>query len=512
MSLLVPTVAPWSDEQPYSPEWWRDLLSARLDARLQFIRLCEAYYDGDHGLRLSTPLWQTAFQQVFANFSDNWMALVVDSSVERLRVQGFRYGTDQPADADAWAIWQANQLDLYSRIAHTEAIKTGEAYLLVAPPDDQDPNTARITVEHPAQCLVAKDPADRRRRLAGIKRWESDDGRWLLTIYLPDAVYRWQSRSTVAQRWAGAGGLGTADDWEPREDADGGEVSNPLGVVPLIPLENNPGLLGGGRSDVAPLIAIQDAINKTVADSLIASEYSSLRQRWATGLEVPKDAQGNVLTSTQVDATFRRLWIAENPDARWGEFSVADLGGYVQLTSMLTQHLAALSRTPPHYLLGQIVNASGDALKTAEATLVAKVRAKMVDFSEPWEEAVRLAFMFQGDTERGQVIDAEVVWADPESRTESEHADAIVKQQAVGVPQGMLWEQLGYSPQQIERMRQMQATESMLAGAAFFTAPPADQGVPAAAPMAAAGLSTPAAATPAPPATAGPAVEDTIAP
>ena len=42
----------------------------------------------------------------------------------------------------------------------------------------------------------------------------------------------------------------------------------------------------------------------------------------------------------------------------------------------------------------------------------------------------------------------------------------------------MLWEQLGYSPQQIERMRQMQVTESMLAGAGFFQAPPATPGVP----------------------------------
>jgi SPP1 Gp6-like portal protein len=479
---MAATLPALLDTDAYTSEWWRDVLSARLEARLRFVRLCDAYYDGDHQLGLGTPLWDSAFQAVFRNFSDNWMALIVDSSVERLRVQGFRYGTDQPADEEAWAIWQANQLDLYSRIAHTEAIKIGEAFLLVAPPDPDVDEHARITVEHPAQCIVARDPADRRRRLAGLKRWETDDGRWYVTLYLPDSIYRWQSRSTIVQRAQFSGGLGAPDDWEPRDDGE--FFTNPLGVVPLIPLENNPTLLGGGRSDIAPLIALQDAINKTVCDALIASEYSSLRQRWATGIEVPKDSEGNVPANYAVEATFKRLWISENPDARWGEFSVSDLSGYVTLTSMLTQHLAALSRTPPHYLLGQIVNASGDALKTAEATLVAKVRAKMVDFSEPWEEAVRCAFLVQGDTERGQVTDAEVIWADPESRTESEHADAIVKQQAVGVPQQMLWEQLGYSPQQTERMRQMQAEEAMLAGAALFTAPPTDQGVPATPPAA----------------------------
>ena len=353
------------EPRPYSPAWWREAITARLDARQVDIVRLQHYYDGEHGLHLGTPLFNSTFQRVFEGFSDNWMALVVDSSVERLRVQGFRFGED--ADEDAWNIWQFNQLDLHSRIAHTEAIKLGTAYLLVVPPGDDD--HARITVEHPSQCFVVRDPADRRKRLAGVKRWMEPDGRHFLTLYLPDSIHRWQSMSTDTVAYPYSGGLGAADDWEPREDADPPVVRNPLGVVPLIPLENNPGLLGGGRSDLDPLTAIQDAINKTVADALVASEYSALRQRWGTGLEVPKDAQGQPLQTAQVDATFKRLWIAENPDAKWGEFSTADLNGYTAMVGMLTQHLggpvadaAALSARPDRQRVGgRAEDGGGDA-------------------------------------------------------------------------------------------------------------------------------------------------------
>ena len=112
---------------------------------------------------------------MFSDFSDNWMALIVDSSVERLRVQGFRFGDSQDADQDAWEIWQHNNLDLSSRIAHTEAIKTGNAYVLVAPADTPgDPS--QITIEHPSQCIIARDSENPRVRQAGFKQWTDDTG------------------------------------------------------------------------------------------------------------------------------------------------------------------------------------------------------------------------------------------------------------------------------------------------------------------------------------------------
>jgi hypothetical protein len=58
-----------------------------------------------------------------------------------------------------------------------------------------------------------------------------------------------------------------------------------------------------------------------------------------------------------------RVWATETEGAKFGEFDVTPLGNYVEASEALIRHIAAQTRTPPHYLMGQIVNASGDALK-----------------------------------------------------------------------------------------------------------------------------------------------------
>jgi hypothetical protein len=48
-------------------------------------------------------------------------------------------------------------------------------------------------------------------------------------------------------------------------------------LVPAVPLQNNPSLLHGGRSDLDPVIPLQNALNKLIADMLVASEFSAFR-------------------------------------------------------------------------------------------------------------------------------------------------------------------------------------------------------------------------------------------
>ena len=52
----------------------------------------------------------------------------------------------------------------------------------------------------------------------------------------------------------------------------------------------------------------------------------------------------------------------------------------------------------------------------------------------------------------------ETIWGDPETRTESEHIDAVIKQKAIGIADEILQEKAGYSPQEIARNKALQAT------------------------------------------------------
>jgi hypothetical protein len=147
-----------------------------------------------------------------------------------------------------------------------------------------------------------------------------------------------------------------------------------------------------------------------------------------------------------------RVWAVESDQAHFGNFQVSDLSTYVRAIEMLIQHVAAQTRTPPHYLLGSSGSfPSGESLKATETGLVAKVHRKQLSFGEGWEEAMRLAFAVEGDSKRAEQIDVETIWANPESRIVGETVDAAVKLGSLGVPRPALWEYVGASPQQIAR-------------------------------------------------------------
>ncbi len=450
MSLLdVPTVAGVlsladTTNEPFTVGWWLARLDAELTARLPYLTRMTNYYEGHHALSYAGAKWRQSFGGLFSRFADNWCSLVVDAVTERLRVEGFRMTENPEGDADAWEMWQRNYLDHDSNLVHTDALVTSSGYLIVWPDDDGYP---RISVESGGEVVVAYAADSRRTRVAALKRWTDELGIINATLYLPDAIYkfatgpggRYLPREAVTEQWP---------------------VPNPLGVVPVIELTNRPRLWSPtGLSEVENVIPQQDAINKLLADMLVASEFAAFRQRWATGLEVPVDP----VTGTPIEpfkAAVDRLWIAEDPGARFGEFNPTDLTNYVTAVEMLVQHIAAQSSTPPHYfyLKGQFP--SGESIKSAEASLVAKVHQRMRVFEEGWEEAIRLGFAILDD-ERANAWSAETIWGDPEYRTEGEHVDALTKLKSINVPDAQLWEDAGYTPQQIARFKAMRAEEAL---------------------------------------------------
>jgi hypothetical protein len=432
-----------------TPDEWRDLLNARLDSRWARMRVYEDYYNGKHPMAFATAKYREAFGSLLQTMSDNWCRVVVQSSARRLKVQGFRFGPESSADDAAWAIWQANGLDAQASMVHTEAIKLGEAYWLVEPPANG--GEPRITCEHPREMIVATAPGDRRQRVAAYKKWIDDrDGFAYSTVYLPGSVVKYRSTKPVKGTEKIA--------WEPRP-GDPGAV-NSLGVVPVIPVCNEPTMLSGGQSDLAPGIPIQNAIDKLCADMMVASEFAAFRQRVMTGVEDPGD---DPKTGQPISVKFavNRLFTVEDPQAKVYDLAASDLSNYISAIEMFIQHLAAQTNTPPHYLLAKMLNISGDALTAAESGLVFKCDDKKEPFGEAHEEMMRLAFKAKKDEKRAGAMDAETIWKTSERRSPAQIADAAVKKKDVGVP----WEQnmveLGYGPVEIARMRAMRTVDEL---------------------------------------------------
>jgi Phage portal protein, SPP1 Gp6-like. len=118
MSLL-----PSSSATPGTPEWWLNRLSLLLNARDGDLQTKRDYYEGRHNLRYADQKFREAFGSLFAGYAENICELIVDACTERMHVQGFRMGAKkdvEAGDADAWAIWQANQLDAQSTMNTAE--------------------------------------------------------------------------------------------------------------------------------------------------------------------------------------------------------------------------------------------------------------------------------------------------------------------------------------------------------------------------------------------------------
>ena len=439
-----------------SPEYWRDALSEELTRRRVDVAMLENYYNGKHPL--PTPpkrLAPSAFDEARRAYSammqlgvTNWVKLVADAPSERLEVADIRSIEEsgrRSADKSAWRLWQDYDLDAQSILTHDNALQTGNSFVMV------DPVSGDISCEHSGEMIVAYVPGSRRQVAAALKMWDEGDA-WMATLITPQAIYKWQSRNGLMGSWS-----------------ERGEVTaNPMGVVPVVEFAANPSLrpspYGGGVGEFETVLPIQDRINKTVFDRLVTAEFQAFRQRWIVGWSPEADETTGLPKQSAVQAAANSmLWTfdADPSEVKVGEFAQASFSDFIKAVESDVNAMAAISKTPPHYLLGAMVNISGDALTAAESGLTSKTRKHARNFGDCWERVVRLAAL-QRDLPIAADTTIEVVWVDIEHRSWGETVDAALKMQALGVPTEALWERLpDVSPQDIARWRGMAVMESL---------------------------------------------------
>ncbi|MEU1074288.1 MULTISPECIES: phage portal protein [unclassified Streptomyces] len=460
--------------QVESPGWWLQRLGKKLvDEREDYrdadgeiepgLNTLRRYAEGKAPLPHVPGLDPKEVAEWMKDARTNWVRLVVDSPSERINVTGFRSsGSDKSpsvADEEANRIWRENGMRAESRLVHYTALTQRRAFVLV---ERDDAGAPVLTHETPRQVAVEHVPGNRRKLAAGLKMWRDDwTGNTRATLWTPDRIHDFVTKSQGPVFPGNAAQLRGWDALSLPSTPDG-QRPNDLKVVPLIPFINRRVLRREGFAEHEDVLSTQNRINLSLIMLIGAMKYGAFRQRWAAGLEVDEDPiTGKKIEPFQLD--IRRLWTTDDPEVKFGEFAATDLVPYVRAVEAAVQDLAAISKTPPHYLIGAVVNVSGDALKAAETGLVAKVSDQCDDFGQSWEDTMRLAFRAAGDEHRAADFSLETVWRDPESRTVAELADAAVKKQAAGVPWRQRMEDLGYTPTQIDRMEIDRASDTMMA-------------------------------------------------
>lgn len=421
-----------------------DLAQGLVDARTSLLVYDAFFEDGTYN-ELDVPRGARAeLYEIISSGVTNWLKLIIETTAERLIVDGFRRENDTETNSDLWRYWQANKLDGRQMALNVETLKFGYSYVSVWPGrathgGGEDRGSPVISPESPLFTHVSYDEAD---PFVASSAFKIRGGRaWL---YTPSFVFSLVEDVNSITRWKVTGSF-----------------ENPLGVVPFVKFRANPDLSGGSASDLDVAIPIQKRINRTTVDRLIAAHFSAFRQRYATGLVLDTDDDGNAVAPFNVAVD--RLWTTDDPEVKFGEFSEATLSNYIAAVEADVHHLAAVTRTPAQYLLGQMVNVSAEALVAAESGLARKIAERQLTFGESWEDVIRLAAKASGEELSEEDSRIETIWRQTETVSDAQIVDAATKLLALEIPKEALWERIGATPQEITRWRRMATSESLRA-------------------------------------------------
>ncbi|MGA5019258.1 phage portal protein [Streptomyces griseoincarnatus] len=371
----------------------------------------------------------------------NWTPLLVNTPAQALYVDGYRSGDDDgkgsatDLSSPQWEHWQRSRLDARQSAIYKGALTYGHSFTLTErvkgvvltkglsalrtaalfedPANDDTPYAA---------LTVTRQPKDDQLGLA--RMW---DARW-------EYVVKFRSLSDLESVRIGS------------------KVRHGASECPVTRFAASVDLEGRTVGVIEPMIPLQNRINQTIFDLLLAQSYGSTKVRTVTGMappvqrdpetgEVVYDEQGNPIP-LPINHNSKRFLFAEDPDVKFGSLDETPLGGFIDSIDMSIRHLSAISQTPPHHLLGQIANLSAEALQAAETALSRKIAEFRAVFGEAWERVFRLA----AELESAAGVDdfkGEVIWRDMEQRSLAQAADALGKlREQLGIPAKGLWKRV----------------------------------------------------------------------
>ena len=445
----------------------------RLNNRRPDIEKSENYYEGKQPLSFATEEWQKANAARYSGFSDNWCGTIVNAEAERLRPIGVT-NLDRTDASWLWDQLQYNEFDMGFSQGVITSLAAKRVFVIVWGDSDGE---SVVTFEHPSQVEIEYDWENPRRRKAALKTWV-DEKLEYATLFTPDEVFKWQrplqvgknARDSQAEqsrsKYSAEGG------WVPREMRAGESwiVYNPLGMVPVVEIGNRPTLRGDPISEIQGVMPMQDAINLLWAYLFLAADYASMDARVILGTEPPRmpilDKDGVTVIGTRAvemkDLREKRLLTLTGKDAKIDSWQAAKLNIFTETIEIAVGHIAAQTRTPPHYLVANkgISNLSGDALKSAEIGLTQKAN-EFISFTDPQlREVLRLVALVSDKKDLAQKVRlAKLAWRNTEIRSESQMADALLKKKQIGYPLEYLMELDNVDPTTIEKVLAMVADE-----------------------------------------------------
>lgn len=445
------------------------------------------YYLGNHPLNFATTKFRNTFGDLFQELADNLCDDVVNEPTDRLQIINFS-GTQGEA-AQEW--WEANRGDARSGSVHQHGHRAGDGFVIVWDNGDDLP---RPYVQDPRQMAVRYSMSNPDELEVAAKCWREGKG-YRLNLYYADRIEHYYSKGWSNS--SGEKGIPNATAFQPYvrgevTDNQGGVLQEAVDWLEPHDKGRNPvfhfpnGELGQyGVSVLSDVFPLQDALNKTLCDFLVAMEDTSMPKRWATGIQVLTDPVTGQEVSPFKDG--QNLWWtrAKRSEAELGQFPAAEMKGFLDALDKLTLKIARKGGLPPHSigLAGDGQAPSGLSLLISEGKLIKRCKDRTRDWGVVWRELVAFALSWSSATVESK--DVELEWAPIETRDEKALLENLVlKKTALGsvVPDAQFAREAGYSQDDLddfmdekeeETARKLDAAQAAMGGRISPPGPPA---------------------------------------
>ncbi|WP_372407217.1 phage portal protein [Streptomyces luteireticuli] len=404
------------------------------------LKRIDDYLHGKHDDPYMPPQADDEYRLLAGRSVSNWLPLLVDAPAQALYVDGFRPGGADgglPATESAtaeWSHWQRSRLDARQAAVYRGALSYGHSFTVTEKSRTGHVRTKGLSALRTSALFEDAANDDTPHAALSVTTWPSADSAGRARL--------WDARAEYTVRFL------SLDD--PKSVVVSDARRHGASACPVTRFAASVDLEGRTLGVVEPMIRLQDRINQTVFDLLLAQSYGSTKVRTVSGMGPPiqrdpetgepvLDELGNPVP-LRINHNNRRFLFAEDPDVRFGSLDETPLQGFIESVEMSTRQLAAVSQTPPHFMLGQIANLSAEALLAAETALNRKILEFRTSFGESWERVFRLAAELSGHASSADDHQGEVIWRDMESRSLAQSADALGKLRTqLDIPARGLW-------------------------------------------------------------------------
>lgn len=422
---------------PDTDEWWMTRLSKALAQRLPRLAELQSWMDGNPPLAYPDKAGE-GFERVQRLARLNLAELIVNAVLYRMTPLAFRTGadSDENGDEEASRIWKDNRMKITSAEILEWMLTLSESYGSVAQVPTADGFKALLRSEHPTQCITEDDPENPGYAIAALKVYRDDIGNRDVAVLYRRGTDGGMATMRVAHHVGnsilpGVRTNAVSKNWMIRPGSWQWEDEGEELFTETVPVHKFPNR--NGKGEFEKHLATLERINHVILQRLIIIAFQAFRQRAVKG--VPNvDEDGREIDYTDI--------FKSDPGAIWLLPEVAEFweSGQADLTPVLMSvkddiiHLAVSSQTPLFSVVPDAANGSAEGAALQREGLLFKVDDCISRADHAFAAMMADAFAAEGDSERANIEDIEVIWASPRRSSLTERAVSAVQAMAAGAP------------------------------------------------------------------------------